>query len=59
MSLKQNDIYNETMVEGIAELEDIMLDAEQTFNADKRDGFDGRMSVSQVENAYTALGGII
>lgn len=35
--------------------EDIMLDAEETFNADKRDQFNGWYSVEDVEKAYNKV----
>ena len=36
----------------------IMVDAEETFNADKRDEFNGRNTVEQINEAARTTGGI-
>jgi len=55
MSLKQNDIYEESMLELLQEYIHILQDSKLTFDADRRDKFNGWYSVEEVEKAYNQL----
>jgi len=55
MSLKQNDIYEESMLELLQEYIHILQDSYKTFDADKRSGLNGLYSVEEVEKAYNHL----